>query len=166
MESRGKQFGFPWSAFHSQWGDHHIGCASEEGLNTSLYDVGLEWPQAEALLYHNQLIDAPLWESPNGTFNQSLCPLRGGDSHSPLAGKQPHHPRSGPRCGEMVYLTLSDNIDYSADHAGPYDQGDPPSKLRLIRDHQEHCVFITCTCRMTNPSGLVCFLPNPTRFNR
>ena len=59
MESRGKQFGFPWSAFCSQWGDHHVGYASEEGLNPSLYDLGLERPQVDALPYHNQLVDAP-----------------------------------------------------------------------------------------------------------
>ena len=27
-------------------------------------------------------------------------------------------------------------------------------------------ISCTCMCRMTNPSGLVCFPPNPMRFNR
>ena len=71
-----------------------------------------------------------------------VCPLRGGDSHTPPAEKKPCHPHSGPWHGEMVYLALSDNIDYSVDRAGPYNQGDPPSKLGLIRHHQEHCIFI------------------------
>ena len=96
----------------------------------------------QTLLHHNQLIDAPLWGSPTGTFNWSLCPIRGGDSHALPAVKQPRHPHSGPRCGEMVYLALSDNIDYSANSAGPYDQGDPPSELGLIGHHQEHHVFV------------------------
>ena len=53
-----------------------------------------------------------------------------------------HHPHSGPWHGEMVYLALSDNIDHSADSAGPYNQRDPLSKLGLIRHHQEHRVFV------------------------
>ena len=137
VESRGKHFGFLWSAFHSQRGDHHMRCVSEEGLNPSLYDLGLEWPQADTLPYHNQLFDAPLQGFTIGTFTP-----RGGDSHAPPAGKQPHHPHSGPQCGEMVYLTFSDNIDYSANHTGPYDQGDPLSELGLIRYHKEHSIFI------------------------
>ena len=127
VESWEKWFGLLWSAFHSQWGDHHIRCISKEGLNPSLYDLSLEWPQVDTLLHHNQLIDAHLWGSPSGTFNWSLHPLRGGDTHAPPAGKQSRHPHSGPWRGEMVYLTLSDNIDYCANSAGPYDQGDPLS---------------------------------------
>ena len=142
VESRGKWFGFPWLAFNSQWGDHHIGCASEEGLNPSLYDLSLERSQADALQYHNQLIDAPLQGSPTGTFNSNLCNPRGGDGHAPPAGKQPHHPRSGPQCGEMVYLTFPDDIDYASNRTGPCDQGDPPSEVRLIGYHKEHSIFI------------------------
>ena len=145
VESRGKRFGFPWSAFCSQWGDHHVGCASEEGLNLSLYDLSLEWLQADALPYHNQLIDAPFWGSSTGTFNPSLCTSRGGDGHAPLVGKQPCHPHSKRWCGEMVYLTFPDNIDYSSNRTGPYDQGNPPSEVRLIGYHKEHSIFIiTC----------------------
>ena len=142
MESWGKWFGFLWSAFHPQWGDHHVRCISEEGLNPSLYDLSLEWPQVDTLPHQNQLINAPLWGSPTGTFNWSLCPIRGGDSHTPLVGKQPRHSHSGPWHGEMVYLTFSDNIDYPANHPGPYDQGDPLYKLGLIGHHQEHLVFV------------------------
>ena len=142
VESWGKQFGFLWLAFHPQRGDHHVRCISEEGLNPSLYDLGLERSQADTLPHHNQLINAPLWGSPTGTFNQSLCPLRGRDCHAPPAGKQSCNPHGGPQHGETVYLTLSDNIDYSVDRAGPYDQGDPPSKLRLIGHPQEHRIFI------------------------
>ena len=42
MESRGERFAFPWSAFRPQQGDHHVRCVSEEGLDPSLYDLGLE----------------------------------------------------------------------------------------------------------------------------
>ena len=59
-----------------------------------------------------------------------------------MAGKQLHHPRSGPQCGEAVYLTLLDDIDHSADSAGPRNQRDPLSEIRLIRHHQEQCVFV------------------------
>ena len=142
MESRGKQFGFPWSAFCSQQGDHHVGCVPKDGINTSLYDLGLEWPQADALPYHNQLVNALLWGSPTSAFNPSLCTPRGGNGHAPPAGKQPHHSHSGPQCGEMAYLTFSDNIDYSVNHTGPYNQGDPLSELGLIGYHKEHSVFI------------------------
>ena len=142
MKSQVKWFGFPWSAFCPQWGDHHVRCVSKEGLNPSLYDLHLEWPQADALLYHNQLVDAPLLGSPTGTFNLSLCTPRGRESHAPLAGKQLCHPRSGPRHGETVYLTFLDNTGYSANHTGPYNQGDPLSELRLIRYYKEHSIFI------------------------
>ena len=142
MESQGKQFGFLRSAFHSQWSDHHVRGISEEGLDPSLYDLSLERPKADTLPHRNQFIDAPLWEFPTGTFNQSLCPLRGGDSCAQPAGKQSHHPHCGSWCGEAVYLTLSDNIDYSANSAGPHNQRDPPSELRLTRHHQKHSIFI------------------------
>ena len=142
MKSWGQWLGLPWSAFHPQLGDHHVKCISEEGLNPFLYYLGLEWPQADTLPHHNQLINVPFWRSPAGTFNQSLCPLRGGDSHAQLARKHSCHPCSGPRCGEAVYLALSDNIDYSANSAGPHNQRDPPSKLRLIRHHEEYHIFI------------------------
>ena len=142
VESRGKQFGFPRSAFCSQWCDHHIRCISEEGLNLSLYDLSLERPKVDTLLHRNQLINAPLQISPTGTFNQSLCPLRNGDGHTLPAGKQSHHPCSGPQLSEAVYLALSDNVDYSVDSAGPHNQRDPPYKLRLIGHHQEHHIFI------------------------
>ena len=73
---------------------------------------------------------------------------------------------------ETVYLALSDNIDHSADSAGPYNQRDPPSELGLI-GHTRNTTSSsypviphTCTCKMTNPSRLVCFPPNPMRFNR
>ena len=142
MESQSKWLGFPWLAFLPQRGDHNIRCISEEGLNLSLYDLGLEQSQADTLPHHNQLIDAPLWGSPTGTFNQSLCPLRGRDGHAPLAGKQSCNPHCGPQHGETVYLTLSDNIDYSANSAGHYNQGDLSSELRLIGHHQEHRILI------------------------
>ena len=142
MESRGKWFGLLRSAFHPQRGDHHIRCISEEGLNPSLYYLGLEWPQVDTLPHCNQLIDAPLWGSPTGTFNQHLCPLRRGDGHAQLAGKQSCHPRSGPWHGETIYLALSDKIDHTAYNADPYNQRDPPSELRLIGHHQEHRIFI------------------------
>ena len=142
VESRGKWFDFPWSAFHSQWGDHHVGCASEEGLDLSLYDLSLEWPQADALPYHNKLIDTPFWGSPTGTFNLSLCTPRGRGGYTPSAGKQLCRSHSGPWHGETVYLTLLDNIDYSSNRTGPYDQGNPLSKVRLIGYHKENHIFI------------------------
>ena len=142
VESWGKWFGLLWSAFHPQQDDHHVRCISKEGLNPSLYDLSLEQPKADTLPHHNQLVDATLWGSPAGTFNWSLYPLRGRDCCTPPAGKQSHHPCSGPWHGEMIYLTLSDNIDYSADSVGPYHQGDPPSEFGLIGHHQEYCIFI------------------------
>ena len=142
VESWGKQFGFPRLVFRYQQSDHHVGSISEEGLNPSLYDLSLEWPKVDTLPYRNQLIDAPLRGSPTGNFNQSLCPLRGRDGHAQPAGKQSPNPRNGPWHGEAVYLALSDEVDYSADSAGPHNQRDPPSKIGLIRHHQEHHIFI------------------------
>ena len=142
VESWVKWFGLPQSAFHSQQGDHHIRYISEEGPNPSLYYLSMERPKADTLPHRNQLINVPFWGSPTGTFNQSLCPLRGGDDHTQPAGKQSCHPHSGPWHREIVYLTLSDNIDYSAQGAGSHTQRDPPSEPGLIRHHQEHCIFI------------------------
>ena len=53
-----------------------------------------------------------------------------------------HHSHSGPQHGETVYLTFPDNVDYPANCTGPYNQGDPPSKLGLIGYHKEHSIFI------------------------
>ena len=142
VESRGKWLGFPQSAFHSQQGDHHVRGTSEEGLNPSLYDLSLEWPKMDTLPHCNWLINVPFQVSPTGTLDLSPCPLRGVDDHAQLAGKQSRHSCSGPRHGETVYLALSDNVDHSADSAGPHNQRDPLSKLRLIGHHQEHSIFI------------------------
>ena len=142
MESQGKQFGFLRSAFHFQWSDHHIRGRSEEGLYLSLYDLGLKRPKADTLPHRNQLIDAPLQGSPTGTFHRSLCPLRNRDGHAQLAGQQSCHPHSGPWHGEAVYLTHLDNVDQSADTAGPHNQRDPSSEIGLIRHHQEYCILI------------------------
>ena len=87
VESRGKQFGFLRSAFHPQWINHHVRGISEKGLHPSLYDLGLERPEVDTLPHHNQLINTPLWGSPTGTFDWSLCPLRGMGGHAPPAGK-------------------------------------------------------------------------------
>ena len=145
MESQGKWFGFLRSAFCFQRSDHHIRGRSEEGLHLSLYDLGLKWPKADTLPHHNQLINAPLWGSPTGTFHRSLYPLRSGDGCAQPAGQQSHHPHSGPRHGEAVYLTLSDNVDQSADSAGTHNQRDPSSEIRLIGHHQEcHVLVISC----------------------
>ena len=68
---------------------------------------------------------------------------------------------------QAVYLALTDNVDKSADCAGPHNQRDPSSEIGLIGHHQEYCVLvISCdtTHKMTNSSGLVSILPNPTRF--
>ena len=64
------------------------------------------------------------------------------DGCAQLAGKQSCHPRSGPWHGKTVYLTLSDDIDHSTDSAGPHNQRDPPSKIRLVWHHQGHHIFI------------------------
>ena len=142
MESQGKRFCFPRLAFCSQWSDHHVQGIFEEGLHSSLYDLGLEQPKADTLPHHNQLIDAPLWGSPTGTFNWGVCPLHGMDGCAQLAGKQLCHPLSGPGHGDAVYITLSDDIDHSTDSAGPHNQRNPPSKIRLIGHHLEHRVFV------------------------
>ena len=73
------------------------------------------------------------------------CPLRTGDDHAQPAGKQSCHPRSGPRCGEAVSLTLVDKVDQSADSASPHNQRDPSPKIGLIGHHHKHHVFIV-TC--------------------
>ena len=142
MESQGKRFGFLRSAFHSQQSDHHIRGRSEEGLHSFLYDLGLERPKADALPHCNQLIDAPYQGFPTGTLHRGLHPLRSGDSHAQLAGQQSCYPCSGPWHGEVVYLTLSDNVDQSADSTGPHNQRDPSFEIGLIRHHQEYRILI------------------------
>ena len=170
MEYQGKWFGFPMLAFHFQWSDHHIRGRSEEGFHPSLYDLGLEQPKADTLPHRDQLINAHPQESPTGTFIRSLCPLRSGNGHAQLAGKQSHHPRSGPRCGEAVYLTLVDNVDQSANSADPttkgtlYPKSDSSGTTRNTMSSSYSVIPRTCTRKMTNPSGLVRIPPSPTRF--
>ena len=42
----------------------------------------------------------------------------------------------------MVYLTFPDDVDYPANHTGPYDQGDTMAELGY---HEKHNVlFIPC----------------------
>ena len=142
MESQGKWFGFLMLAFRFQRSDHHVRGRSKEGFHPSLYDLSLEWPKADTLLHCDQLIDVHLWGSPTGTFIRSLYPLRSGDGHVQLAGKQSHHPHSGPQCGEAVYLTLMDNVDKSAYRAGPHNQRDPSSEIGLIGHHQEYRILV------------------------
>ena len=142
MEPQRKWFGFPMSAFCFQWSDHHVQVRSEEGFHPSLYDLGLERPKVDTLPHCDQLIDAHLRGSPTGTFIRSLCPLRSRDGHAQLAGKQLCHPCSGPQHGEAVYLTLTDNVDQSAESAGPHNQRDPSPKIGLVGHHQEYHVFI------------------------
>ena len=99
MESKGKQFGFPWLAFCSQWGDHHIRGVSEEGLNPSLYDLCLEWPQADAFPHHNQLVNAPLRGPP-------LAPSTRVSTPTVVRTTTPHWQES--RC---TNLTVADSIE-------------------------------------------------------
>ena len=128
----------------------------------SFYDLSLEWPKADTLPHCNQLIDTPLRGSPTGTFNWGVCPLHGWDGCAQLAGKQSRHPRSGPRCGKVVYLTLSDDVDHSTNSAGPHNQRDPSSKIRLIGHHQEHRIFIiSCYTLHLNVQNDKRFPPNP-----
>ena len=42
----------------------------------------------------------------------------------------------------MVYLTFSDDIYYSANCTGFYDQGDPMAKLRFVGYHEKHNILI------------------------
>ena len=42
----------------------------------------------------------------------------------------------------MVYLTFPDDFDYSTNHTGPYDQGDPTAELGLIGHHEKHDILI------------------------
>ena len=110
MESQGKWFGLLRLAFHFQRSDHHIGGRSEERLHLSLYDLSLERPKADTLPHHDQLVNAPLWRSPTGTFLRSLCPLGSGDGRTQLAGQQSCYSHSGPQGGEAVYLTVLDTL--------------------------------------------------------
>ena len=43
MESQRKWSGFLWLTIHPQRCDHNVSHVSEEGLDPSLYDLGLEW---------------------------------------------------------------------------------------------------------------------------
>ena len=42
----------------------------------------------------------------------------------------------------MVYLTFPDDVDYSGNHTGPYDQGDPMAELGLIGYHEKHNILV------------------------
>ena len=45
-------------------------------------------------------------------------------------------------------ISLSDNVDQSADSTSPHNQGDPSSEIRFIGHHQEyHILFLPCNTR-------------------
>ena len=167
MESQGKWFGLPRSALHLQQSDHIQG-RSKEGLHPSLYGLGLEWPKADTLPHHNQLIEAPLQGSPTGASIWGLFPLGNRDGCTQLAGQQSCHPHSGPRHGEAVYLALTENVDKSADSAGSHNQRDPLSEIRLIGHYQEYRILvISCNTphlHMQDDKLEWASTPNPIRF--
>ena len=170
MESWGKQFGHPWLTFHPQQGDHHVGCISEEGLNPSLYDLGLERSQSDTLLHHNQLIDDPLWGTPSGTFNQSLHPLRG--TAVPCWQERSHITLVVDHGVERWSISLSQiSLIILPIVQVPMAKGtlcpnlDSSGTIRNTASSSYPAIPRTCMRRMTNLSGLVRFAPNPIRFN-
>ena len=152
-------------------GDHHVRCVSEEGLNPSLYDLGLEWPQVDALPYHNQLIDVPLKGSLTGTFNPSLCtPEAGtamllwqGSSHAILAVA--HGMERWSISLSQITLIILPIIQVPTTKGILCPNPDSSGTMRNTASLLYPVIPHTCTCRMTNLSGLVHFLPNPMRFN-
>ena len=161
VEFRGEWFGFPRSAFHFQWSNHHVRSTSEEGLHPSLYDLSLEWPEADTLPHRNWLIDAPLWGSPTGTFNWSLCPFRGRDSHAnqqessrtTLAVDHGMVRLSISLYQMMLIILLIVQVPTTKETLCP--KSDSSGTTRNTTSLSYPVIPCTCTRKMTNPSGLV-----------
>ena len=165
MESQGKQFGFPRLAFHSQWSDHHVRSISKEGLHPSLYDLGLEQSKADTLPH------VPLWGSPTGTFNRGVCPL-----HSRMA--VPNWQESSRTTlvvdhgvarlsillSQMTLIILP-IVQVPTTRGTLHLKSDSSGTTRNTASSSYPVIPHTCTCKMTNLSRLVCFPPNPMRFN-
>ena len=167
MESQGKRFGFPWSAFHPQRSDHHVRCISEEGLNPSLYDLGLEWYQVDTLPHHKQLIDAPLQGSPTGTSTPSevgmAMPHWQESSHATLVVD--HGMERQSISLSQIKLIILPIVQVPMTKGTLHPNLDSSDTTRNTVSSSYPVIPCTCMCRMTNPSILVCFLPNPMRFN-
>ena len=170
MESQGKWFGLLRSAFCFQQSDHHLGSRSKEGLHPSLYDLGLERPKVDTLPHCDQLIDAPLQGSPTGTFLRSLCPLRSGDgrtqwqdsSHATLVVDH-GMARLSISLSQITLISLL-VVQVPTNKGTLHPKLDSSGTTRNTASSSYPATPHTCTCKMTNPSGLVCILPNPMRF--
>ena len=171
VESQGKWFGFLWSALCPQWGDHHIRCISEEGLNPSLYDLGLEWSQVDTLPHHDQLIALPSGGPP-------LAPSTKVSTPSEVGTAMPHQQKSS--CTTLVVdhgmerrsialswitLIILPIVQVSTTKGTLCPNSDSSGTIRNTVSSSYPAIPHTCTYRITTPSGLVHFLPNPIRFS-
>ena len=172
VESWGKWFRLPFSAFCSQRGDHHIRCISEEGLNPSLYYLGLEWPQADTLPHCNQLINTPPPRDPPlapstrvSAFSEAgtAVPSQQESSRATLVLDHGMARLSISLSQITLIILLIVQVPMTKGTLRP--NSDSSGTTRNTMSLSYPVIPHTCTCRMTNPSGLVHFPPNPTRFN-
>ena len=84
----------------------------------------------------------PLLGAPTDLWLSFSSTPQGGDHHGLPTGKQLCHLCCGPGHREMAYLAFPDDINYSANCTGHYDQGHPMAKLRFIGYHKEHNILI------------------------
>ena len=171
VESQGKRFGFPRSAFHSQWSDHHMRSISKEGLHPSLYDLSLERPEVNTLPHHNQLIDAPLQGPPTGTLTGVSAPSEVGtavsnwqeSSHATLVVDH-SMARLSISLSQMMLIILP-IVQVPTTKGTLRPKSDSLGTTRNTASSSYPVIPHTCMCKMTNLSGLVHFPPNPMRFN-
>ena len=172
MESWGKWFGFLWSAFCSQQGDHHVRCVSEEGLNPSLYDLCLEppprWMLSRTIMSSSTLLSrgpplAPSTQVSAPTVAGTAAPHRQESRHANLAVA--HSMERWSISLSQITLIILPIVQVPMTKGTLRPNSDSSGTTRNTASSSYPAIPCTCMCRVTNPSGLVRFLPNPTRFN-
>ena len=165
VESQGKSLGFLRSALHSLQSNHHMRSISEEWLHLSLYDLSLEWPEADTLPYHNQLVDAPLWGSPLAPSTGVSVPSEVGTA----ASSQQECSRTTLVVDHgVVRLSISLSqmtliilliVQVPTTKGTLRPKSDSLGTTRNTVSLSYPAISNICMCKMTNPSGLESFPP-------
>ena len=172
VESRGKWFGFLRLAFHSQWSDHHVRGIPRRGLTRpSMISVwnGPRWtlfhtitsssmlPSGDPLLAPSTRVSAP---SEAGTampnWQESSC--------TPLIVNHGMVRLSNSLSQMTLIILLIVQVPTTKGTLRP--KLDSLGTTGNIASLSYPVIPRTYTRKMTNPSGLVHFPPNPTRFNK
>ena len=127
---------------------------------------------SDTLLHHNQLINSPLQGSPLVPSTRVFTP-------SEVGTAMPNWQESSRAtlivdCGmerwsislSQITLIILPIVQVPTTKGTLHLNSDSSGTTRNTTSSSYPVIPHTCTHKMTNPSELVCFPPNPTRFNR